>query len=167
MSKIARALSSFIKAIFTSFLTGTYYDMWSSFPPLSTNESTVDVYCCVGRYIFYNALYYRGYLNISVALIEAENTSLPWSYSTILNEYCASRHYCYNLWYGKYINYLTGSHTYSDLTPNTLYTVAVLACYPPYSSCTVGGASYYQYSSITTRPEGMNSTTYTHVYVHT
>ena len=132
--------------------------MWSSFPPLSTNESTVDVYCCVGWDIFYYASRdHYGYLGISVALVEAENTLkfLPWSYSTILYEYCDNR--CYSWWISNYSNYLIGSHTFSDLTPNTLYTVAVLACYPPFYFCTVGGTSYYQYSNITTRPEGMKS----------
>ena len=145
--------------------------MWSSFPPLSTNESTVDVYCCVGWDIFYYASRdHRGYLGISVALIDAENTILQWSYSTILYEYCNS--HCYSWWISNYSNYLIGSHTYSDLTPNTLYTVAVLACYYSYFSCTVGGASYYQYSNITTRPEGMKSMWQSdihvpmHVYTH-
>ena len=140
--------------------------MWSSFPPLSTNESTVDVYCCVDLYIFYRASRYDGYLGISVALIEAENTILQWSYSTILYEYCASLYSCYSWWNSNYSNYLIGSHTYSDLTPNTLYTVAVLACYPPLYFCTVGGARYTQYSNITTRPEGMKSTTCAHVCTH-
>ena len=138
--------------------------MWSSFPPLSTNESAVDVYCCVDQYIFYHASRYGRYLGIFVALIEAENTSLPWSYSTILFEYCD--YHCHSLWYSNYNNYLIGSHMYSDLTPNTLYTVAVLACYRSYFSCTAGGASYYQYSNITTKPEGMNSTTCAHVCTH-
>ena len=130
--------------------------MWSSFPPLSTNESTVDVYCCVDWDIFYvdSARYH---LSISVALIEAENTILQWSYSTIHDEYCPYGDFCYHLWLNNYWNYLIGSHTYSNLAPNTLYTVAVLACYPPLYSCTVGSARDTQYSNITTRPEGMSS----------
>ena len=133
--------------------------MWSSFPQ-STKESTVDVYCCVDWDIFYvAAARYYGYLSISVALTEAENTFLQWSYSTIHNQYCASGTFCYNLWLSDYSKYLVGSHTYSELTPNTLYTVAVLACYPSYYlySCTVGSERYIQYSNITTRPEGMSS----------
>ena len=151
--------------LYISFLTGSYYRLWSSFPPLSTNETTVDIYCCVDWYIFYHASLYGGYLGISVALIEAENTSLPWSYTTILYEDCGD--HCWNLWSNNYSNYLIGSQMYSNLVPNTLYTVAVLVCYPPYYSCTVGSAYFTQYSNITTRPEGMNYTCGIQTYITT
>jgi hypothetical protein len=115
-------------------------------------------------WVFWDARWLGG-LQISVGLREAHNASLPWTYSSILSlSYCG--YTCRYTWYYNYNNSLVGSYTFAELTPNTLYTVALLTCYP---LCFVGGTGYSQYSNITTRPEDpqfhINSSTSTSITV--
>ena len=98
-------------------------------------------------------------MGIVLGLQEAHNTSMPWTYSRLLDVYCNHVHQsaCLDMWRANYSNSLVGSHTFSDLKANTLYTVATLACYRRPYFCVAGQTRYIyvQYSNITTKPEGM------------
>ena len=137
------------------YVTGYRSLLWSSYPPLSINESSIDIFICSYSDTFSYGDSWLGIVGFSVALRETFNSSLPWTYSEVLYVNC--NYDCNQLWYTNYSDSLVGSHTYSDLTPNTLYTIAALACYPPIFSCIFGRrVRFVQYSNMTTRPEGMD-----------
>ena len=109
------------------------------------------------RIKYLTVLFSTNYVGIALGLQEVHEAFMPWIYSRILDAYCdhVHRRDCLDMWRANYSNYLVGSHTFSDLKPNTLYTVATLACYHRYYFCTVGRAGFVQYSNITTKPEGI------------
>ena len=122
------------------------YHAWVSVPPMSISEITLTVtgYSCSGDYIFSRG---RNGMNNSVqlALREAESANSPWQYRTVLTFSCDRRSECYDLqlWFSNFSNYLIGSATFTNLKPNTLYTMVTFPCYQRYIEeriCTVNNA---------------------------
>ena len=123
------------------------YRPWVSVPPMSVSETTVTGYSCSDDYIFSrdrNRL--RGMNNsVQLALREAESANSPWQYRTVLTFSCDRRSECYDLqlWFSNFSNYLIGSATFTNLKPNTLYTMVTFPCYQRYIEeriCTVNNA---------------------------
>lgn len=110
------------------------YPSWVSVPPMSVSETTVTGHSCSGDYFSRGQrarLYQlRGMNNsVQIALREAESTNSPWQYKTVLTYSCDRRSECYDLWVSNFSNYLIGSATFTNLKPNTLYTIVTFLCY--------------------------------------
>ena len=121
------------------------YPSWVSIPSMSVSETTVTGYSCSGEYIFRrDRIRLRGMYNIvQLALREAESTNSSWQYKTVLTYSCDRRSECYDLWFSNFSNYLIGSATFTNLKPNTLYTMVTFLCYQRYIEerlCTVNNA---------------------------
>ena len=104
------------------------YDVWVGLPSASVNETSVTGYSCMTRYILsHHFARYGGPIRVQLALREAESTNSSWQYKTVLTYSCDFG--CYDLWYSNFSNYLIGSVTFTNLKPNTLYTVVTFPCY--------------------------------------
>ena len=107
------------------------YPSWVSVPPMSVSETTVTGYSCSGDDIFRrgrNRL--RGMNNsVQLALREAESTNSSWKYRTVLTFFCDRGSECNDLWFSNFSSYLIGSATFTNLKPNTLYTMVTFLCY--------------------------------------
>ena len=77
---------------------------------------------------------------VQLALREAESTKSSWQYRTVLAFSCDYSELCNDLWLSNFSNYLIGSATFTNLKPNTLYTMVTFLCYQRYIEerlCTV------------------------------
>ena len=102
--------------------------IWVGHASMSVNETSVTGYSCMARYILSHPYAEDGGPNrVQLALREAESTSSSWQYKTVLTYSCDID--CYDLWYSNFSNYLIGSGTFTNLKPNTLYTVVTFPCY--------------------------------------
>ena len=125
--------------------------MWISTPPLLIQDTSLTVYFCTLNRFFGLAHTHR-ITGIMRAAIKEANTTGTWNITeTILS--CSGSE-CWDLYTQNVTNSLLTSYKFASLKPNTLYSLALLACYPCCTSCAVG-YSYFSYSvNITTRPEG-------------
>ena len=145
------------------------YPSWVSVPPMSVSETNVTGYSCSGDDIFSrerNRL--RGMNNsVQLALREAESTNSQWQYRTVLTFSCDRGSECYDLWFSNFSNYLIGSATFTNLKPNTLYTMVTFLCYHIEERlCTVGnGYDRSAEVNISTTPLGKTSYICTHVFI--
>ena len=102
--------------------------IWVGHPSMSVNETSVTGYSCMHAYTFSNRYTEDGGPNrVQLALREAESTSSSWQYKTVLTYSCDFG--CYDLWHSNFSNSLIGSGTFTNLKPNTLYTVVTFPCY--------------------------------------
>ena len=120
--------------------------LWVSNPPMSVSETTMTGYSCGGYDVFIRSdgfFDHRGRNNsVQLALREAESANYPWQYKTVLT-YSCSLSECDYLWFLNFSNYLIGSATFTNLKPNTLYTMVTFPCYSRFlerGRCTVSDA---------------------------
>ena len=133
------------------------FGIWVGHPSMSVNETSITGYSCVHDYLFSNHRARHGGPNrVQLALREAESTSSSWQYKTVLTYSCDID--CYDLWHSNFSNYLIGSGIFTNLKPNTLYTVVTLLCYGRYIGRHVCIVDYAHYQSpkvnISTSPLG-------------
>ena len=99
---------------------------WVANPPMSVNETSISGYSCMGP----GSISFRQRRerpnSVQLALQEAESTNFPWQYKTVLTYNCERE--CDDLWYSNFSNYLIGSATFTNLKPNTLYTMVTFLC---------------------------------------
>ena len=129
---------------------------------MSVNETSVTGYSCMRDYVLsYPYAEYGGPNRVQLALREAESTNSSWKYKTVLTYSCDFD--CYDLWYSNFSNYLIGSVTFTNLKPNTLYTVVTFTCYwSDYRPCIVDYARYQSSKvNISTTPLGKDTDMHT------
>ena len=139
------------------------YPSWVSVPPMSVSETTVTGYSCSGDYFWIGRRYreMREMImnnSVQLALREAESTNSSWKHrSTVLTFSCDRRSECNDLWFSNSRSYLIGSATFTNLKPNTQYTMVTFLCYHRYIAerlCTVDNEYRSAKVNISTTPLG-------------
>ena len=133
---------------------------------MSVSETALTGYSCSDADIFRDGgPRYRSNNSVQLALREAESTNSSWQYKTVLTYSCDFD--CHDLWYSNFSNYLIGSATFTNLKPNTLYTVITFTCFNRYiqrRSCNMDYARYQSSKvNISTTPLGKG----THIVCNT
>ena len=133
---------------------------------MSISETTVTGYSCGGEYVFREGRARRGRNNsVLLALQEAASPNYSWQYKTVLTFSCV-RFECEDRWLSRFSNYLIGSATFTNLKPNTLYTMVTFLCYHRYVEerrCTIDNTfDHSPRVNISTTPLGKRICIYTH-----
>ena len=133
---------------------------------MSISDTTVTGYSCGSEYVFRKGRARRGGgISVQLALREAALTNYSWHYKTVLTFSC-DQFECDDLWLSRFSNYLFGSATFTNLKPNTLYTLVTFLCYHRYVEerrCTIDDEfAQSPRVNISTTPLGKRICIYTH-----